>query len=124
MKEEYRYTDRSLPGSVPESAPEDGYYTDLTEAEEDKSAGHKTVMDGVPRSRGWSVASMILGILSVILSWIPFAGPILGAAAVLASLFSRRNLGYFDGMAIAGIITGAVGFVFGLTTLLFGFLFS
>ena len=38
MKEEYRYTDRSLPGSVPESAPEDGYYTDLTEAEETKLA--------------------------------------------------------------------------------------
>ena len=126
MKEEYEYNGRSLPGSVPENSEEsEGYYADLTDNDEKKNdRAYKTVMDGVPRSRGWSVASLVLGILSILLSLIPFAGAVLGTVSVITAVISRRNLGYFDGIAIAGIITGAIGFVFGVMSLIIGFLFS
>ena len=126
MKEEYEYNGRSLPGSVPENREEsEGYYADLTDNDEKKNdRAYKTVMDGVPRSRGWSVASLVLGILSILLSLIPFAGAVLGTVSVITAIISRRNLGYFDGIAIAGIITGAIGFVFGVMSLIIGFLFS
>ena len=126
MKEEYGYNDRSLPGNVPENCDEsEGYYADLTEKDEkENDRAYKTVMDGVPRSRGWSVASMILGILSILLSFIPFTGVVLGTVSIITALISRRNLGYFDGIAIAGIITGAIGSVFGIMSLVIGFLFS
>ena len=125
MNEENRYNDKSLPGYVPEQSEDaDGYYKDMTDATEENKSEYKTVMDGVPRSRGWSLAAVIIGILSVLLSAIPFVGPILGLVAVLTSVISRRHLGYFDGVAIAGIILGAIGFVFGLTSILFALLFT
>ena len=76
--------------------------------------GHKTVLDGVPRSRVWSILSILSGIFSIVISivflfiYIPaltFISMGLGAFAILFSLLSRRNLGYFDGMAVSGIIT-------------------
>ena len=127
MKEEKRSISSILPkkNADPEEKRE-GYYKDLT-SEEDPG----TVLDGVPRSRGWSVAALILGILSVVLSIIPLFGslhgifgPLFGFMAVIASLVSSRNLGYFDGIGIAGIILGAIGCVFGVTALLFGAFFG
>ena len=131
MNEEYRYNERSLPGSVPEQDAESKeYYNDLTDVPEEKESGYKTVMDGVPRSRGWSVVSLVLAILSIPFSMIsaggivfPVIGLVLGVMAVVASIISRRNLGYFDGVAIAGIIISAVGFVFGITSIAFIMLF-
>ena len=68
---------------------------------------------GKPKSLGWSVASMVTGILSMLFSCLGWAGLVFGAVGVVLSLVARRNLGYFDGMAIAGLITGIFGFVFG-----------
>ena len=42
----------------------------------------------------------------------PLAGPVY-AAAVILSIVSRRSLGYFDSMSIAGLVMGIFGFVFG-----------
>ena len=35
-----------------------------------------------------------------------------GIAAIVFSLLAKRNLGYFDGMAVAGIVLGIFGLVF------------
>ena len=127
MKEGKQKISSILPGKIADlEEKREEYYKDLT-SEEDA----KTVLDGVPRSRGWSVAALILGILAIVLSVIPFFGylhgifgPIFGFMAVIASLVSGRNLGYFDGIGIAGIILGAIGCVFGATALLFGAFFG
>lgn len=68
---------------------------------------------GSPRSRFLSVASMILGIISVALSFTGWWALIVGVAAILLSMASRRNLKYFDRMSIAGLILGIFGLVFG-----------
>ena len=63
MSEEYENKTGFEEGSSSDGS-YSGRYTDGDNAE--RSYAYKTVMDGVPRSRGWSVASMVLGILSVL----------------------------------------------------------
>ena len=95
-----------------------GKYTGGAGEKEENGYAYKTVMDGVPRSRGWSVASMVLGILSVICCCITYGGLIMGLLAIVFAVVSRRNLGYFDGMAIAGLVLGIIGAVFGIMTII------
>lgn len=129
MNQESPFDKNNLPGILSESNKKnEGFYKDKTDEEENEK---NTVLDGVPRSRGWSVASIVFGILSVLLSVLPLFGSLhgvfgllFGFMAVIAALVSRRNLGYFDGVAIAGIILCAVGCVFGTTSLLFGVFFK
>ena len=94
-----------------------GKYTGGAGEKEENGYAYKTVMDGVPRSRGWSVASMVLGILSVLCCCITYGGLVMAALAIVFAIVSRRNLGYFDGMAIAGLVLGIIGSVFGIMTI-------
>lgn len=70
------------------------------------------------RNRIWSIISLALGVLSIILC--PFYYVSLGLAVVslLASLISRRNLGFFDKCSVMGLILGIVGFVCGVFMLI------
>ena len=74
--------------------------------------------NGRPKTLGWSVASMVVGILSVVCCFLGWSGLILGIAAIVFSVISRRQLGYFDGMSVAGLILGIFGFVFGVAMLI------
>ena len=69
---------------------------------------------GRRKTYGWSVASMVCGIISVICCCTGYAGVVLGALAIVFAVISRKNLGYFDGMAVAGLVLGIIGFVFGI----------
>ncbi len=88
-----------------------GYYNSYEYA-------YKTVMrNGRPKTLGWSVASLVTGIVSVVcccLGWVGF----IGIAAIVFAVIARRQLGYFDGMAIAGLILGIFGVVFGFAMLM------
>ena len=114
--------DRNLPGDFFDKKEE--YYTDRTARTKKASEGgeYKTVLDGVPRSRVWSVVALTFGIISMVLAilylplqnaYLPFVAIILGIMAMLTSLVSRRTLGYFDNLALSSIITGVMGIVFG-----------
>ena len=75
-----------------------------------------------PRSRIYSVVSLVMGIISVLIcccgGWI---GLVLGVLSIVFSVISRRHLGYFDGMSIAGLVLGICGTVFGIATVAFAF---
>ena len=73
--------------------------------------------NGRPKTFGWSVASMVIGILSVVCCFLGWSGLFLGVGAIVLSIVARRKLGYFDGMAVAGLILGIFGFVFGVAIL-------
>lgn len=74
--------------------------------------------NGRRKTYGWSVASLVCGIISVVCCCIGYGAVVLGILAVVFSILSRKNLGYFDGMAIAGLVLGIVGFILGVAILL------
>lgn len=67
-----------------------------------------------PKTRAFSIASLILGILSLICCCGGFVGFAFGVLAIVFAIVARRHLGYFDGMSIAGMTCGIVGAVLGL----------
>lgn len=75
---------------------------------------YQTIMrNGMPKTKSFSVVSLIIGIFSAVCCCFGWSGLILGALAILFSVLSRRRLGYFDGMSIAGLVLGIFGFVIG-----------
>ncbi len=77
---------------------------------------------GAPQSegKGMAIASMVLGIVSVALCLYWFLSIPAGIVAIVLGVLARRK-GVGAGMALAGIITGAVGFVFGLVIVVLSF---
>lgn len=73
--------------------------------------------NGRRKTYGWSLASMISGILSVICCCTGYAGIVFGVLAIIFAVISRRNLGYFDGMSVAGLVLGIIGFVLGIAVI-------
>ena len=73
---------------------------------------------GKRKTYGWSVASMVCGIISVVCCCTGYAGLVLGLLAIVFAVISRKNLGYFDGMAIAGLVLGIIGLVFGVALII------
>lgn len=71
-----------------------------------------------PASSGWSAASLVLGILSVVLCCSSFPSLICAALAIVFAIVSRTKKRAFDGMAIAGLVLGMIGVVLGLLFLL------
>ncbi len=77
--------------------------------------------NGRRKTYGWSVASMVSGILALICCCFGYTGVVFGALAIIFSVISRKNLGYFDGMAIAGLVTGIIGFILGAALIIFAY---
>lgn len=89
------------------------------ESGENESYAYKTVMDGKPKTRTWSVISAFLAGLSVVLCFVWQAGLSLGAASVISAVVSRKNLGYFDKLSLGGLIGAIFGMVFSVAILVF-----
>ena len=98
------------------------------DSEEKKEASeadyaYKTVMDGKRKSRSWSVASFTVSVASLIcccfVSWV---GVVLSTLAITFAIISRKNIGYFDGLSLAGLIIGIFGAVFGVASIIFGYI--
>ena len=80
---------------------------------------YKTVIKNKQNRRTWSVVSLGLAVVSVLsfsLSWFSL---IFGVLSVGAAIVSRKNLGYFDKLSLAGIIVGIFGVVFSVAGIIF-----
>ena len=117
MKMTYRYSDddeRLLDAATEEEV------TDTPADEEDiveRDPLDETEYYDLPsapekRSRLWSVISLGCAILSVLLCAVYFVSLPFAIAAIVFAVISRRTLGYFDGLSVAGLILGVVGIVF------------
>lgn len=84
---------------------------------------YKSVMEGKAKSRSWSVASFVVSIASLLcccfVSWV---GVVLSTLAITFAIISRKNIGYFDGLSLAGLIIGIFGAVFGVASIVFAYI--
>ena len=74
---------------------------------------------GRPKSLGWSVASLVMGAVSLFTCSFGWASIIFGILAIVFAIAARRILGYFDGKAIAGLVLGIFGTVFGTVMIIY-----
>ena len=74
---------------------------------------------------GFSVASLVLGIISIVCCCLPYYLPLaISVLAIVFAILHRNYSGSFNGMAIAGLVCGIVGFTIGVTDLLVSIFFS
>ena len=69
------------------------------------------------RKRFWSLASLALGALSILLCFFYYVSLPLAILAIIFTFVSRKNFGFFDQITLIGIILGLVGAVFGVFAL-------
>ena len=67
---------------------------------------------------GFSIASMVCGILSILCCCFTYLGIILAIAAIVLGIVSLKKNADGRGMAIAGLITGGVGAVLAIIVLI------
>ena len=93
-----------------------------TSYEKKEGVRYEDIFDGgKKRSLAWSVASMVLGIFSIVYCIVPFVGLLFSTLAIALSVVARKKLKYFDGMAIAGLILGIFGAVIGITVIVLAY---
>ena len=98
----------------------DSYYKDLTEdrSRQSEERYYEYFDKDKPKSVGWSIVSLVLGVVSVCYGFIGWLGLIIGIVAIVFAVVSRVSLGYFNGMSVAGLILGIFGVVFGAAVLI------
>ena len=108
------FDNRLLPGGT-ENTEEKEVQTD-TEVQEDADKEEYYTLPSTLKSRSliWSMASFVVGVLSIILCPLYYVSLVFAAGSIVTSLVSRRNLGFFEKYAIYGLILGMMGIVCGI----------
>lgn len=107
------YDNRLLPGGTENT--EEEVKTD-TEVQEDADKEEYYTLPSTLKSRSliWSMASFVVGVLSILLCPLYYVSLVFAAGSIVTSLVSRRNLGFFEKYAIYGLILGMMGIVCGI----------
>ena len=93
--------------------PESFYHDITTPPAEGEDRYYEIFEKTKHKTMGFSVASLIFGVVSLLCCYFGWAGMILGIIAIALSAVSRFILKYFDGICLAGLILGIFGVVFG-----------
>lgn len=86
---------------------------------EGEYAYKKVIVKNKEKKRTWSVASLVLALISFALMYFGWVSLTLAVISVGCGLISRKNLGYFDKISLAGIIIGIFALVFSGAGLIF-----
>lgn len=81
---------------------------------------YKTVISKKENRRTLSIISLVFAVLSILFLFIPWLSLIFSLISIGTGAFSRKNLGYFDRLTLAGLIIGIFGFVFAIVGIIFG----
>lgn len=84
---------------------------------EDVKDSEEVYVPGKKATKAWSIAALVLSIISLLCCCFDWLALGLGVLAIIFSVVSRKSLGYFDGMAVAALVVGIIGSVFGLTSI-------
>jgi hypothetical protein len=67
---------------------------------------------------GLAVAGMVLGIIAIVLCWVPFLDQVLALLAIIFGAIGNSKAGKIGGkgkgMAVAGLIMGIIGMILGI----------
>ncbi|PPF55494.1 hypothetical protein C5B94_05755 [Clavibacter michiganensis] len=77
---------------------------------------------GAPVSKGLSITSMVLGIVSVVTILLWFLSAPLGIAAIVTGILGKKRNPDAKGFWLTGIITGIVGLVLAVGLAILGFI--
>ena len=92
-------------------------------SESDSEYVYKKVIKNKEQRRTWSVISIVLAGLSLLLCSFSWAGLVLGLASIGAAVIFRIRLGYFDKLSLVALIVAIFGIVFAIVGIAFGDLF-
>ncbi len=70
------------------------------------------------KTSGFAIASMVCGIVSLLMCCMGLGLP-LGALAIIFAILSRRKGQTMESMSVAGIVTGIIGGILGLIIVLY-----
>ena len=83
---------------------------------------YKSGMGGKGKTRLWSVISLSLAILALVLCFLGWVSMALCTIAVAFAIVSRKMLGYFDKITLASLIVSIFAMVFSAVITIIGFL--
>lgn len=84
------------------------------DADEVRRAYEETASLDKPKTMAYSVTSLVFSVLSIICCCAGLFSCLFGILAIVFAIVSRRHLGYFDSMAIVGLVIGIIGAILGL----------
>lgn len=73
------------------------------------------------KPNAFSIASMVCGIISIVVCCCGFLSLPFGALSIMFALLARRSGKSMDGMCITGIVTSVVGIICGIAFLIITF---
>ena len=94
----------------------------MKDNKENNEYSYKVMMDGLQKSRAWSFAAIAVAVASVVCCCLPWFGLVSGILAVVFAVVSRKSIGYFDNLAVAALIVGIFGIVFGISNMVLTYL--
>lgn len=77
-----------------------------------------------PANNGMSIASMVLGIASIVMCCTGFMSLPLGALGLLLAILTKRKGKALPGMSIAGMVTSIIGLLLGVFMIIYLIVFA
>ena len=74
------------------------------------------------RKNGFSIAALVLGIVSIVCCCISYLGLICATLAIIFAILDKKQNSSMNGMALAGLICGIIGAVIAVFTIVDGIL--
>ena len=74
------------------------------------------------RKNGFSIAALVLGIVSIVCCCISYLGLVCAALAIVFAILDKKQNAGMNGMALAGLICGIIGAVIAVYTIVDGIL--
>ena len=113
MAEDTTSPKEEQPAAVPTPTPEATPVSVETPVQAPVQAAPVAAQAPIAPANGLAIAAMVVGIVAVLSGWIPLWGLLVSAAAIVLGVLGVKKANG-KGMAITGIVTGAVGALWAL----------
>lgn len=100
-------------------APDDGFSgNDFWQEPPKPAAEVPPIAFEEPKTKAYSIVALITGILGVLCCCTGWSSLLFGALGILFAILAKKHLGFYDGLALAGLILGIIACVLGASELI------